>query len=200
MHNNHYDDLFFATKYVEGLKHDIRIAVEPHIPVTVDRAAVIAKIQQRALERQKHKFSRQSIQRQPAAREVPTNTSNLNRVRQLRDYRKQNHLCYFCGEKFEPGHLDVCTKRNKPQTNALMVNSLDKEEITEEQLNQLKIEEILTDDFCQLSINALTSADTENCIKLRSLVKNKVMLILVDSGSSHSFISSQFVQLANLPI
>ena len=31
-------------------------------------------------------------------------------------------------------------------------------------------------------------------MRLRSLVKNKVMLMLVDSGSSHSFISSAFLE------
>lgn len=63
----------------------------------------------------------------------------------------------------------------------------------------MAVEDVLTDDFCQLSINALTNAETENCIKLRSLVRNKVMLILVDSGSSHSFISSQFINMTNIP-
>lgn len=44
MHNSGYDELFFATKYVAGLKEDIRAIVEPHVPLTVDRAAIIAKI------------------------------------------------------------------------------------------------------------------------------------------------------------
>jgi len=44
MHNCHYDELFFATKYVDGLKEEIRATVEPHVPATVDRATLIAKI------------------------------------------------------------------------------------------------------------------------------------------------------------
>ena len=47
MHNSHYDEVFFASAYVAGLKDDIRAAVEPHVPLIVDRAALIAKIQQR---------------------------------------------------------------------------------------------------------------------------------------------------------
>jgi len=80
-----------------------------------------------------------------------------------------------------------------------VVNPLDKEEITEEVLNTLAVEDALAEDFCQLSLNALSSADNDNSIKLRTLVKNKVMLVLLDSGSSHSFISSSFVAMANLP-
>lgn len=94
----------------------------------------------------------------------------------------------------------MCTKCQKPQANTLAINDLDKVEITEDMLNQLAVEDVLTEDFCQLSINALTSVDTDNSIKLRSLVHNKVMLILVDSGNSHSFVSSNFVHLANLSI
>lgn len=57
MHNSHYDDLFFASTYVARLE-EIGVTAEPHVPVTVDRAAVIAKIQQRALERTKAKTFR----------------------------------------------------------------------------------------------------------------------------------------------
>jgi len=40
------------------------------------------------------------------------------------------------------------------------------------------------------------SADS---IKQKSTVQSKIMLILVDTGSSHSFVSSHFVQLTKLP-
>lgn len=34
MHNSQYDDLFFASKYVSGLKDEIRAMVEPQVPIT----------------------------------------------------------------------------------------------------------------------------------------------------------------------
>jgi hypothetical protein len=58
MHNCHYDEVFFASTYVAELREDIRVTVEPHVPLTVDRAALIAKIQQRNLDRAKAKFTR----------------------------------------------------------------------------------------------------------------------------------------------
>lgn len=79
------------------------------------------------------------------------------------------------------------------------MNDLDKTEITEEMLNHLVVEDALAEDFCQLSLNALSSAEKENSMKLKTVVKDKVTLVLLDSGSSHSFISSDFVKLANLP-
>lgn len=203
MHNNNYDELFFASKYVEGLKEEIKATVEPQVPVTVDRAAVIAKIQQRTLERGRQKYNRSNQTSKPQQprgdNSSPQTTYNLQRIRQLRDYRKANNLCFACGDKYEPGHQEVCSKRPKPLLNALVVSDLDKEEIIEDMLNQLTVEDALTDNFCQYSLNALSSADTDNCIKLQSMVHNKVMLILLDSRSSHSFVSSHFVSLANLP-
>lgn len=91
----------------------------------------------------------------------------------------------------------MCNKRNKPQLNALVVNDLDKE-INEDLLNEMTIEELLTEDFCQLSLNAITGTEPKDCIKLKTTVKNKTMLTLVDTGSSHSFVSTQFVELAQL--
>ena len=53
LHNPHYDDMFFTTHYISGLKDDIRAIVQPHMPTTVDKAALIAKIQLGVLERSK---------------------------------------------------------------------------------------------------------------------------------------------------
>ena len=158
MHSGNFDELFFATTYVTGLKEDIKAIVEPQVPTTVERAAIIAKIQQRVLERNKLKFQRTNNpakQQQHKTDQVnPGRYGNLWRDKQLRDYRKANNLCYHCGDKFEPGHAEVCTKKTKPQINALVVNDLDKE-INEDLLNQMAIDELLTEDFCQLSLNAM---------------------------------------------
>jgi len=56
MQSGKYDELYFATQYVAGLKEDIKAVVEPQIPVTVNRAALIAKIQQKMLDRGKQKL------------------------------------------------------------------------------------------------------------------------------------------------
>ena len=46
----------------------------------------------------------------------------------------------------------MCSKGQKPQMNALVVNDLGKKEIIGDMLNQLAVEDILTPDFCQLSL------------------------------------------------
>lgn len=58
----------------------------------------------------------------------------------------------------------------------------------------MALEDALAEEFCQLSLNAISSTEDGEPMKLRAVVKNKVMLTLVDSGSSHSFVSEQFLQ------
>jgi hypothetical protein len=57
-----------------------------------------------------------------------------------------------------------------------------------EVLAQLDLEDALAAVFCSLSINAVASSEEGQALRLRALVKNKVMLMLVDSGPRHSFV------------
>jgi hypothetical protein len=79
-----------------------------------------------------------------------------------------------------------------------VVNDLDVQ-LTEEVLHRLAEEDSLTDGFCHLSLHALTTTEVADCIKLRAPVQNKVLLILLDGGSSHSFVCSAFLQQAGIP-
>jgi hypothetical protein len=110
----------------------------------------------------------------------------------LRDFRRANNICYYCGDKFDAGHLQKCTKRTKPQVNALIVNDFNAE-LTEDTPNQLEMEDIITAEMRQLSLNAITGTEHGDSMKIRVLVQNKVMLILVDSRSFHSFVSQCFL-------
>jgi hypothetical protein len=83
-------------------------------------------------------------------------------------------------------------KRPKAHVNALVVNDLDVQ-LTDEVLHQLDLEDALDAEFCKLSLNAISETDKGEAIKLIAMVQNKVMLVLVDSGSSHSFVSSSFL-------
>jgi hypothetical protein len=116
----------------------------------------------------------------------------LWKERQLRDYRRANNLCYLCGEKSDAAYLQKCPKRNKPQLNAIALIDLDIE-LTEEILNHLEIEDASASELGQLSINALSGTENWDSMRIRELVQNKVILILVDSGSSHSFASEAFI-------
>ena len=79
----------------------------------------------------------------------------------------------------------------------MVVNDLDTN-LTKVVLTQLAVEDALNEEFCQLSLNAISGTVSGQAMRLQALVDNKVMLVLVDSGSSHNFVSSAFLQNLNI--
>ncbi|XP_073365102.1 uncharacterized protein [Aegilops tauschii subsp. strangulata] len=49
-------------------------------------------------------------------------------------------------------------------------------------------------EFCTLSQHAISGKDAPSTVRLRAQVGDQVMLLLVDSGSSHSFVGEAFIQ------
>jgi hypothetical protein len=115
------------------------------------------------------------------------------KARQLKEYKRVNGLCYQCGEKYVPGHK--CKTQGQPQLNYTAV-----EEggdggpiLSDELLNFLDATSDRFEDEMVLSLNALSGAEnpkcTHKCVRLRAMIKDQVILQLLDSGSSNTFIS-----------
>lgn len=194
MHNSGLDELFFTTQFIKGLKPELSSVVQAQVPDTLARAELLAKIQQ-VLDRGKGRWPRNSSwakqPQQQAKPEVKSNaTPNLWKERHIRDFRKANG-------PFDAQHKNICPKRPQDQVNALVVNDLDVI-LNDDVLNQLAMEVALAEGFCQLSLNAIAGTYKGDALRVRALVHNKVMLILVDSGSSHSFVSKPFVETTGL--
>jgi hypothetical protein len=77
--------------------------------------------------------------------------SNLWKERQTRDYGRANGLCYFCAEPYDINNKSVYIKKPQAsaQLNALALNNLDVV-LTKEVLNELAIEDDITEDFGHL--------------------------------------------------
>ena len=97
----------------------------------------------------------------------------------------------YCGDKFDKAHAASCLKRKSAQVNAIVVNDLD-HHLTDEVLQQLASEDIVTEEFEQLSLNAILGTSNGDVLKIQALVQGKVMLLLLDSGGTHSFVNSSF--------
>lgn len=171
MHNSGHGELFFVAQFIKGLKEDIQPAVQMQLPDKVTKAILLAKMQQKMLDRGKYKAQRVSNQVKPyspagrADSKQQSSSSNLWRERQERDYRKANGLCFYCAEKYDAGHAERCSKRPKAHLNALVVNSLGVQ-LTDDILNQLAVEDAMNEEFCQLSLSAMSTLDHTDCIKL----------------------------------
>ena len=61
MHNDAFDDTFFVTQFVKGLKLDIGAGVRSQVPKDVDEAILLAKVQQQVLDKGKYKRSKSAV-------------------------------------------------------------------------------------------------------------------------------------------
>jgi len=153
MHNPGYDELFFASHFVKGLKEEVRASVHSQAPETVNRASFLAKIQQQLLAQKKARSLKYTSSVKGSSTAVKWDgatasaSSGLSKECQLRDFRRANGLCYFCDDKFDNAHLEKCTKPPKSQLHAMVVNDLDVD-LTEEKLKQLEIEDELANTLC----------------------------------------------------
>lgn len=197
---------FFVTQFMLGLKDEIRGAVRLQAPATVTRAAVLSRIQEEELEvnRPRQRSATTSRTTVPLPVTVPGPTTNraehrkpieeYGRERQLRDFRRANGLCFKCGDKYSKEH--ICKKPLQLLT--IEVGDFG-EVLPNEALKALDMAEpTLAEECFKLSIHAVAGTEDVESICLRALVGNQVMLILVDSGSTHSFVDRKFLAHTNL--
>jgi hypothetical protein len=204
MFNPGLDDMLFTTHFINGLKEEIKGPVQSQIPDSVEKANMLAKIHQQILDIAKYKPYRANT----GKGQIPVTKADLNpttsrsplwKERQQRDYCRANNLCYFCGKKFDASHIMKCTKRPKTQVNALVVNDLGVE-LTEETIRQLEQEDEMISEMRQLSLNAVAGIEEGDSMMIMALVTDKAMLILIDLGSSHSFVSQAFLDLIGISL
>jgi hypothetical protein len=110
-----------------------------------------------------------------------------DRVIALSAYRMAKGLCQKCGEKWSKTHKCAATV----QLNALQEISdiLDSDQGDSASLHH---EETEPDHLClALTEAAMTVMDAPRTLKIRGVIQQLGILVLIDSGSSHSFISTR---------
>lgn len=109
MPNPGLDEILFVTMFLKGLKTEIQNPVQSQLPATVDRAALLAKLQQDIQEKSKFKVNKPNLSAKGGVHGKQDNRAgnaagDLSKERQLRDYRRLHNLCYACGEN---GNMDI---------------------------------------------------------------------------------------------
>lgn len=142
LHNPELDETLFVTHYVRGLKSEIQSQVMARTPKTVDKAMRLAQLYQEIAEKNRMRSQKgvMGIKTQAIGSRSGILNPELNKERQLRDYRRANGLCYICGDKFEPGHQAKCPKRVVTQIHQLTVEDMSTV-LTDEVLLKLEQEE-----------------------------------------------------------
>jgi hypothetical protein len=104
-----------------------------------------------------------------------------------------NGLCFKYGDKYNPGHKCPDTTSEAQVAQVTVINETSGDGgglLSEGILNALEMHSASTEEDCFLPLNDIVGAQNNKVIHLRPLVNNQVLYILVDSGSSHTFLNA----------
>ncbi|XP_020186159.1 uncharacterized protein [Aegilops tauschii subsp. strangulata] len=200
---------YFLTRFMEGLRTDIRAVVLVQRPPDLDTACSLALLQEEvlggtfgALPRPPDVATKAAVplplppppsRPAPAAgatdrRGTDAARAESTKLKALRDYRRARGLCFRCGEKW--GHDHVC-----PTSVQLHV--------VEELLDVFGIDNTIDmqlppseDTVMAISLSAVSGGVSAKAFQLRAWIQSREVLMLVDSGSTNSFINQDLA--ANL--
>ncbi|KAF2283930.1 hypothetical protein GH714_017311 [Hevea brasiliensis] len=155
--------------YISGLQEYIAVEVELHQPQDLVSAMSMSRLYERKLN-----------SRLPSNRDFrrPSNPPEPRTARPIKrltpdemDDRRKKGLCFNCDEPFVRGH----------QCKRLFLIDLAEELQSDEDMD--------LDPSPEISLHAITGTQTSQSMRLRGVWNGLQVLILVDSGSTHSFIS-----------
>ncbi|KAJ9544173.1 hypothetical protein OSB04_023880 [Centaurea solstitialis] len=122
--------------------------------------------------------------------------------RRLTDHEVQQKralgLCYRCDEKYGPGHR--CKKK---EMSVLLVQAEEQEgEITREEgektLDTATVFEM--DKEVEIHLNSVVGLTNPKTMKLEGVINEQRVVILIDSGATHNFISTEIVEKKGIKV
>lgn len=118
--------------------------------------------------------------------------------KQLIEQRRAAGLCFRCGDKYHPGHSCANKSLNTLQAMEEVLEIYD-EECLQDESNERggtegdmgAVPELEEAQEIGVSVHALSGKRPQDTIKIRGEAKNRTLTILIDTGSTHSFIDLQ---------
>ncbi|GJU54013.1 uncharacterized protein Tco_1227727 [Tanacetum coccineum] len=173
--------------FVSGLSDSIHTEVQANCPTNLSTAISLARLYEAKTQSQRKfapgKSSFQTVKQPSSSTGSPIKRLNFKELNE----RKKLGLCFRCNEQYAPGYK--CKKLFAIQ--AIMESSDDDEEMEIE--NQ-------EPEVALISIHAVTGLSSPRTMQVRGQILQKMVTVLVDSGSTHNFVNSEFAKRVGLPI
>ncbi|XP_071917152.1 uncharacterized protein [Coffea arabica] len=206
--NQNLDENYFIFSFISGLKEEIKPMIKMLKPATLAEAFALSQWQEYSLKLQNrgskenvkplgenrlgmsrstatvtgvnsYKIPFHSNPKHPKLGNLQEGTKDPRRLSaQEMQYRRNNGLCFKCGEKFVVGH-----QCKVGHTNCMIL----------EEEEESAFEDAHPGQAMEMSLHALSEALKRKTITLTGVLDGEQMLILVDTGSSDSYISSELV-------
>jgi hypothetical protein len=208
LYNPAYDDVYFVTRFVAGLKEEIRAAITLHRPKDVDMTSAPALLQEEERSASKIKafgrvFTKGSEHAQTDMGQVTEGEKMKNKQQHtevddklatLKQYRRRNGLCFKYGAKWGPNHTcpdQIPLHVLEELLDALEIqNADDAEDSQSETVNA-------EDNVMAVQSDPKQKTGKRQTLKLLARI-GKQVLVLVDSGSVGTFIGDDLVQKLKL--
>ncbi|KAL5542906.1 hypothetical protein UlMin_010616 [Ulmus minor] len=188
--------------FINGLKPEIRVEVRIMEPSNLGRAMDLAqKNEEKLWVTKAHKADSGSHRARGSTRGVNFH-SEASRSSRLSDSKLQKKrekgLCYRCDKKWAPGHR--CKKK---ELTVLLTYDMDEAEQEEEEGSgegdpELEMAEI--NQLVEVSLNSVVGLTTPKTMKLKGTIGEQEVVVLIDSGATHNFISLDLVSKIQIPI
>jgi hypothetical protein len=202
------DPLFYTMRFVDGLRAELKAIILVSRPQSLDAAISMALVQEevgtsppvrapyKADWATSGKFTprmalplpplppREKQQAAPAATETPGVASLDAKLSAVKAYRRVMGLCYKCREKWSKDH------KCSPQVQLHLVQELwnllpdDSEDVTPSEATPPEPQV-----FLAISHSAVTGTPAHHTVWFSGSIQGNALTILLDSGSSSSFIS-----------
>jgi hypothetical protein len=202
------DPLHYTMRFIDGLKEELRASILIQRPKDLDTAYILAQLQEDLLESCKRKdyrkpeFASKSCFKSnppapnPQARQhklisaEDKRTTKATRAfsaddkwRSLRALRRSKGLCQYCAEKWSKDHKCAESVQFHVMHEVMELFNVEDEDDSSAEDNSSGNHLFLT-----LSIAAVSGLPTPKTLCLDGSIQGHQLRILVDSGSSHSFI------------
>jgi hypothetical protein len=107
-------------------------------------------------------------------------------------------LRYFCDERYQPGH-----RCNRPKIYLLEGMGVEEEPRIEENAKEILLgdesdDEVEEDELLGFSLHALAEASAPQTMRVMGRIKSQVVVVLIDTGSTHSFMDPNVAKNVNL--
>uniref|UniRef100_A0A0A8ZHS9 Retrotransposon gag domain-containing protein n=1 Tax=Arundo donax TaxID=35708 RepID=A0A0A8ZHS9_ARUDO len=200
-------------RFINGLRDDVKAMVLVQRPSDLDTACILAQLQDEVVDpsrrkefrRPNYSSSSKSFSKGPHPLPAPPKIDKPNyaaedrrgtdaarhrsptdKLAALRAYRRAQGLCVKCAEKWHKDHRCAKTVQLHVLQDLWELFQLDDEDCSQSAGSNVAEEQV----FMALSKAAVTGSEAPRTMRIMGVIQDVDMLILIDSGSSHTFISS----------
>jgi hypothetical protein len=201
LYNPTYDDVYFVTRFMTGLKEEIRAAIILHRPQDVDTASALALLQEEELSnfrnRSLGRVFTKNLDRNTHGKSTPKlqAVDTEDKVQSLKSFRRKNGLCFKCGGTWAPNH--TCPEQVPIHVLEELWDALEIQ--TNDDVEEIKSELVSSDETVMAIQDRIGAPKARRqTLKLLAQIGNQQVLVLVDSGSIRTFVSTRLVQTLGL--